>query len=127
MKTKQEKIDWLKENLTDQEKSERMTMHERARLQAFKNVMEKRALEEEEETEEESIRAEAIRRLKVSRLGNQIKEQTQNSQELQKPQFLTEAHRKNHEKAVKERGNLDFSKIDWEKEIAQQKINSKDD
>ena len=88
---------------------------------------EKKNEEEKEETEEQSIRAEAVRRLKVSRLRNQIKEQNQNSQELQKPQFLTEAHRKNHEKAVEERKNLDFSKIDWEKEIAQQKINSKDD
>lgn len=28
---------------------------------------------------------------------------------------------------VEERKKLDFSKKDWEKEIAQQKINSKDD
>ena len=88
---------------------------------------EKKNEEEKEETEEQSIRAEAVRRLKVSRLRNQIKEQNQNSQELQKPQFLAKAHRDNHEKAVEERKKLDFSKKDWEKEIAQQKINSKDD
>ena len=33
----------------------------------------------------------------------------------------------NHEKAVEEREKLDFLKIDWEKEIAQQKINSRDE
>lgn len=38
----------------------------------------------EEETEQEAIRAEAIRRLKVRRLGKQLKDQIQNSQESQK-------------------------------------------
>jgi len=37
-----------------------------------------------EETEQEAIRAEAIRRLKVRRLGKQLKDQIQNSQESQK-------------------------------------------
>jgi hypothetical protein len=38
----------------------------------------------EEETEQEAIRAEAIRRLKLHRLGKQLKDQIQNSQESQK-------------------------------------------
>ena len=59
--------------MEDQEKP-RMSRSERVRLQAFKNVMEKKEKEEKEETEEESIRAEAVRRLKVLQLGKKPKD-----------------------------------------------------
>jgi hypothetical protein len=48
------------------------------------------------------------------------------SQQQSKHQYLTEAHRKNSEAAMKYLNSLDPSKIDWEKEIERQKRNARD-
>jgi|UPI00036DCE8E hypothetical protein len=43
------------------------------------------------------------------------------------PQFLTQAHKKNYEKAMESRTLLDPSKIDWNEEVERQKRNARND
>jgi len=47
--------------------------------------------------------------------------------ELKKPNYLTEAHRKNSEGAIKNFNRINPSKIDWNKEVERQKRNARDD
>jgi len=71
-----------------------------------------------EELEEKNIKGitskleEGMNKMRAS----EIKEQT----------YLTEKHRKNSEQAIKYLNSIDYSQIDWDKEIERQKINAVD-
>jgi len=74
--------------------------------------------------EEEENNKETDRNNKISSLGEALN--SVKISDLNIPMYLTKEHKKNSENIIRYRDSIDYSKIDWNKEIERQKINAID-
>lgn len=112
-----------------------MLRSQKLKAQAFKNVQEgaKQPKQQEKPLKLPSamragLKAKVADRMKQDPQFRKRVEQMAESKKQQQsePQYLTEAHRKNSEAAMKYLNSLNPSEIDWEKEIERQKRNARD-